>query len=291
MTSNNLLSNYTYMKTGGPADEVITVRTHAEMIQTVSRCRLQQLPYIILGSGSNTLFTDQGFRGVVILNRMAEFTIDSAKSQLIADSGCQMNALVNQVIPLGLSGIEWYLGLPGTLGGAIYNNAHFKNHFFAEVINTVTLLDESNQVITLPVAQLEANYDTSRFQHTHEVILSAVLNLTPDTPAAVMTRGKKALTFRSTHQPLSFPSSGSFFKNPASGVSAGALIDQAGLKNTTIGGAMVSPIHANFLVNTGTATSGDIQALAKKVEAVVFDKFKVKLEKEVFVINEVGDKI
>lgn len=285
------LKQYTYMKTGGPADDIVEVFTQAEMVEAVTRCRSENKRFFILGGGSNTLFTEAGFRGTVILNRMKSFTVDPDTHQLTADSGCPMNMLVNHVSRLGLSGLEWYLGLPGTLGGAIYNNSHFKEHLIAEVINTVTILDEANHLTSLPANQLEAGYDYSRFQHTREIILSAVINLTPDSPEAVLARAQQAMAFRASHQPLSLPSSGSFFKNPVNALPAGALIDQAGLKNTTVGGAMVSPLHANFIVNTGGATSADIQALAQQVSTVVQQKFGVVLNKEVFFINEFGERI
>lgn len=291
MANQLLLSQYTYMKTGGPADEVVTVTDPQQLTQLVQQLRQQGKRFFILGSGSNTLFTDQGFRGTIILNRMMGFSIDSDKHQLSAQSGCLMNALVNQVAPLGLSGLEWYLGLPGTLGGAIYNNSHFKTHLIAEVIDSVTILNQDNQVEVLRADQLEAAYDYSRFHRTHEIILSAVINLTPDDPEAVMTRAKESLAFRSSHQPLSFPSSGSFFQNPPGQLPAGALIDQAGLKNTQVGGAMVSPIHANFIVNTGSATSADVQQLATQVSAAVKQKFGVELKPEVFFINQDGERI
>jgi UDP-N-acetylmuramate dehydrogenase len=285
------LKHYTYMKTGGIADEIITVTSQTEMIEAVKNCRHRAKRYFVLGSGSNTLFSDTGFRGVVILNRMKSFSVDANTHQLTAESGCPMNMLVNHVANLGLSGLEWYLGLPGTLGGAIFNNSHFKEHLIAEVIDTVTILTETNQVTTLKADQLEAAYDYSRFQHTKDIILSAVINLIPDDPEAVMSRAKQAMAFRSSHQPLSEPSSGSFFKNPTNAPTAGALIDQAGLKNTQVGGAMVSPKHANFIVNTGSATTTDIQTLAQKIQSTVKQQFNVDLQKEVFLINEFGERI
>lgn len=279
------------MKTGGVADKIIEVTTQSQMIDVVKTCKAQRKRYFILGGGSNTLFTDSGFRGVIILNRMKAYSVDPTSLQLTAESGCPMNLLVNHVSRLGLSGIEWYLGLPGTLGGAIYNNSHFKDHLIADVIDTVTILDETNHIATLPVTQIEAAYDYSRFQHTSEVILSAVINLIPDNPQTVMDRAKQAMAFRSSHQPLSMPSSGSFFKNPPNAPTAGALIDQAGLKNTQVGGALISPKHANFIVNTGSASTADIHELATKVQSEVKQKFNVDLQKEVFFINEFGERI
>lgn len=284
-----LLSQHTYIKVGGPADSLVIAKSQAELVQSVTSCRENNQRFFILGSGSNTLFTDEGFRGTVIVNQSHDFHFQN--NLLIADSGCPMNLLVNQAVTNSLSGLEWYLGLPGTLGGAIYNNSHFKSHLVAELVESVTVLTLDNQQVTLPADQLDFDYDHSRFQHSNEIILTAVLRLTPGDKSQIEAAAQESLKVRSTSQPLSFPSSGCFFKNPQDGTSAGALIDQAGLKNISIGGATVSPVHANFIVNNGMATASDIHKLSHKIQQTVFEKFGIKLEPEVFFIDQSGERI
>jgi UDP-N-acetylmuramate dehydrogenase len=291
MTQSPMLSDHTYIKIGGPVDELIEAKTAQDLIDAVVACRQQQKRFFIIGSGSNILFSDAGFRGTIILNQTKAFDFDADSHMLTAESGCLMNFLVHQTVAQSLSGLEGYLGLPGTLGGAIYNNSHFKQELIGDVIKSVTVLDEENQVVVIPKADLEFAYDYSRFHHTKEIILSAVLQLTPGNAQEISAKAKGSLEFRHTRQPLSMPSAGSFFKNPENGPSAGALIDQAGLKNTAVGGAMVSPVHANFIVNTGGATAKDVKQLADKIKSVVQETHGVSLEPEVFIINEYGERV
>lgn len=284
------LSLYTYMKTGGPADEVIQANTEDELIDLIIKSRKNKRRFYVLGSGSNTLFTDAGFRGLVILNRTKNLTIDDKLAKINVSSGCPINYLVNQAASNSLSGLEWYLGLPGTVGGAIYNNSHFKDHLFGEIVDLVTVLKEDNQLQKLTHNQLDFAYDHSRFHQTKEIIINATLSLKIGDKAAIAQDSADSLKFRATRQPLALPSSGCIFKNPETKF-AGALIDQAGLKGVSIGGASVSQKHANFIVNTGQATAADIQALADQIESEVLAKLGVQLEREVFFINEFGERI
>lgn len=291
MTKAILLARYTYMKTGGPADEVVEVTSIDQLKQIIANCRQKKLRFFILGGGSNTLFTDAGFRGVVIINRMTHITVDQATQTIEVESGCPVNLLVNQASSQGLAGLEWYLGLPGTVGGAIYNNSHFKTHLIGEIVKSVTILDSHGNEKTLSQAECDFNYDSSRFHHSDEIILKVVLQLTNDKVETITQRAQACLKERSSSQPLSMPSSGCMFQNPPNGLFAGKLIDDAGMKGKRVGDAMVSPIHANFIVNTGHATASQIMQLANQVAASVKEKFGITLKREVFYINEFGERM
>ncbi|MBQ8753346.1 MAG: UDP-N-acetylmuramate dehydrogenase, partial [Clostridia bacterium] len=185
----------------------------------------------------------------------------------------------------GLSGMEPLYGIPGTLGGAIYMNAGAYGGEIADLLVEVTVVDTAGEVKTLTAAQAELSYRHSRFMTSGEVILSAVLSLRADEPAAIRERMEDFLSRRREKQPLEYPSAGSFFKRPE-GHFAAALIDQCGLKGLSVGGAQISEKHAGFLINRGGATCKDILALSEEVSRRVWEETGVRLEREVRVVGE-----
>jgi UDP-N-acetylmuramate dehydrogenase len=296
MQSNCPLANYTYMKVGGPADFLLEVTTRNELIQAIVTARQINQRFIVIGAGSNTLFTDKGFRGLVIVNRTSNIEIDTMKYTLTAESGTPTNLVVSQANAAGLAGLEGFMGIPGSIGGAIYNNAHYLDHCIGEFVNQVSILDETNTCQTLSSAALQFGYDNSSLQHTPHIVLSVEFVLSIGDPALLSATSKQSLAHRLQTQPLAFPSSGCMFKNlsipTADGIqSAGALIDKSGLKGKRVGGAEVSSQHANFIINKGGATTQDIIDLSNQIMTVVKDTFGVELQREVFIINEFGERV
>jgi UDP-N-acetylmuramate dehydrogenase len=212
-----------------------------------------------------------------------------------ADAGVTINGLVRWTIGRGLKGIEAWAGTPGTVGGAIRGNAHFKGRLIGELISHVELISPAGDLTTLESPAMEFGYDRSRVQRTGEIVVSADFRVTSGEPAALRALARESLAFRKGTQPLESASAGCIFQNPDPAVdrvpagipaSAGALVDRAGLKGARQGGAIVSPTHANFIVNDGTATASDIRALIARCRDAVRGRFGVELKEEVVYLGE-----
>ncbi len=301
------LSSHTYMKVGGPAELFIEVTIKDQLITTYRLALQHQLPIFILGSGSNIVVSDSGISGLVIKNRadhiqLSNFHGDVTQrnlkvqtAHLQVESGTITNHLVRYSINQGLAGLEYFLGLPGTVGGAIYNNSHYKDQFIGDHITQVTALDHQGKLHTYPKEQLEFAYDHSVFHRTHELIVSATFSLAGGDKKTLWEQATQYAKQRAATQPLSLPSSGCMFKNITQDqakkakldhTSVGYLIDQAGLKNTRIGDAAVSPKHANFIVNLGSVTATDIKNLVTHIQRHIKTKYNIDLELEVFFIGD-----
>lgn len=300
------LAPYTTFRVGGPADCLVEVR-NSEQLAAVARASARAWgPPTVLGGGSNTVIADRGIRGVVIRAHGGEIREDGSPADLAApsgavlvraDAGATMNALVRWTIARGFAGLEAWAGTPGTVGGAIYGNAHYGGRNISHFVSSVRFLATGGEMATdLPRDLLEFGYDRSRFQQTSEVILSAVFVLQRGADAARLREVAHAsLAHRKRTQPLSMPSAGCVFQNPdpardrvPDGIpaSAGALVDRAGLKGYRIGGAMVSPTHANFIVSDGAAKASDIRALVRLCQAEVRRQFAVDLREEIRWLGE-----
>lgn len=303
------LAPHTYMKVGGPADLFLIARTKEELRRAVREAILLGVPYFILGGGSNILISDRGIRGLTIKNRTSNLTIQrfkgkvKAKSLAIqearveAESGVPTNLLVRTTVQHGLSGLEYFLGVPGTVGGAIFNNSHFKDELIGNAVASVKVIDRAGNEKTYTQEELQFGYDTSILQKTQETVLSATFLLTGVDPNRIWKKAEDFARYRAETQPLNLPSSGCIFKNVNARegtygqtrgglTSAGYLIDKAGLKGTKVGGAMVSEKHASFIVNVGGATAADIYRLIGVVRDRVLEQFGVKLELEIFLVGE-----
>jgi UDP-N-acetylmuramate dehydrogenase len=215
-----------------------------------------------------------------------------------ADAGVTLNGLVRWTIARGLAGLETWAGTPGSVGGAIYGNAHFQGHLIGERVVRAAVVSPSGEILELDQAAMAFAYDDSRLRHTGEILLWAAFAVEPGEPARLRETARASLRYRKRTQPLARPSAGCVFRNPdaarvrlPSGVpaSAGALVDQCGLKGATEGGAQVSPVHANFIVNLGGATANDVRALVVRCKAAVRDRFGVELEEEIVYVGEWGD--
>lgn len=303
------LSKHTYFKLGGPADLLYEARTVDELSGAVRSAILYKIPYFVLGGGSNILVSDSGYRGLVIKNRTTSIQLkgfaggvekgklDLKEAIVQADSGVPSNLLVRYTLDQGLAGLEDMLGLPGSVGGAVYNNSHHLGHLFGDHIVEVEYLDSEGKINKYTQKELKFDYDYSIFHKTKEVILSASFQLKRGDKDALWEIANSAVKRRSSTQPLGSPSSGCIFKNipladamrigtPDTTQSVGYLLDKAGLKGLRVGGAFVSDIHANFIVNDGTATTQDVLDLIKEIKSQIKDKFGVDLTEEVILIGQ-----
>lgn len=282
------LARHTTLRVGGPADWFIEAKTMAELVESVQLARQNDVPVFILGNGSNLLVRDGGIRGLVIENHCDQSWLEVAKSGraiLHAESGVALPGIANRMARQGWAGLEWAIGVPGTLGGAIVGNAGAHGGSIADNLLKVSILDASSAVRELPKTELAFDYRASRFKRAKaEIVLSADFEMQRDDPAVCIARMNDYTEHRRRTQPTE-PSVGSMFKNPP-GDYAGRLIEQAGLKGTRVGNVEVSPVHANFFVNRGGATASDVLRLIEIVRERVREQFGVKLELEIEVVGE-----
>lgn len=288
------LAPLTTFKVGGPAEWLVEVRTADALTRVAAVARRFGVPLTILGGGSNLLVADRGVRGIVARVRSGEIRAHGPNA-VTADAGVTMNGLVRWTIGRGLAGLELWAGTPGTVGGAIYGNAHFGSAMIGDLVARVSVAARDGSVYEIGAGDMEFGYDKSRLQRTREILLTADFLVTKGNPAALRLTARESLAYRKRTQPLNMPSAGCIFQNPdphrdtlPAGVpySAGALVDRAGLKGSRIGGALVSPGHANFIVNDSGATAAEIRALIERCRAAVLERFGVRLEEEIVSIGE-----
>ena len=284
---NEALASHTTFRIGGPADLLIEARTLDELIEFARRARQRGVPIFILGNGSNILVRDSGIRGLVIENQCAQFSLDAINSEralVRAESGATLPGIANRLARQGWAGLEWAIGVPGTIGGAVVGNAGAHGACIADDLIRVAILDADSAVRELPKTELAFDYRTSRFKRAKgEIVLRVDLEMRRDDPQVCVARMNRYTEHRRRTQPTD-PSVGSMFKNPP-GDSAGRLIDQAGLKGTRVGGVEVSQVHANFFVNRGGATASDVMQLIEIVCARTRARFGIELELEIEMIG------
>lgn len=280
---------------GGPADHLFDAQTTDELVLAVKTAREDGIPVTLVGGGSNVLVADLGIRGLVI--RPKATRIASVGDRVVcADAGVTINGLVRWTIARGLGGLEAWAGTPGTIGGAIHGNAHYGGHLISEWVSSVSLLRRDGSVTDVPATEMAFGYDTSGLQTTDDILLRAVVRVVPGCdPASIRTVARQSLLHRKRTQPLHMRSAGCAFQNPdpacdrlPAGMpwSAGALIDRAGLKGRTVGGACVSPVHANFIVNQGGATAAEVRRLIETCRREVFARFGVQLRDEIVYLGD-----
>ncbi|MBU1151263.1 UDP-N-acetylmuramate dehydrogenase [Patescibacteria group bacterium] len=273
-----ILKNHCTFQIGGPADLFYEVRETAQIPELIRFAITNNLPYLLIGRGSNILFPDDGFRGLIIKNQTDH--IEESKDQFTADSGTLISRLTH------LSPLEQWVGLPGTVGGAIYGNAGYNGLETKDILKSAQIYDpQTDQIQEIPATRLDLKYRHSALKNSKKIILKATFTRTPSTlsPEQLEQIKKESRHFRLNVQPFG-ASSGSFFKNPNPQQPAGLLIDQAGLKGHSIGDAQISEKHANFIINTGSATAKDVRKLATLIKKEVKAKFGIKLEEEVQII-------
>jgi UDP-N-acetylmuramate dehydrogenase len=300
---NELLSGHTTSRLGGPADIWLSVTTLTDLIQVIQLARQYQIPVFMLGSGANLLIQDGGIRGLVIENRTRRIRLNpvvdvTGLHHITVESGVILPTLARRCAKLGLSGFEWAIGVPGTVGGAVANNAGAYNGDMAANLVRAELLSPSGERVWQTVEWFEYGYRWSRLKRspidfgksgqkdTAWIILQAELQLKPASPDEIQARLEKFNERRKNSQPPG-ATMGSMFKNPP-GDYAGRLIEAAGLKGYRLGQAQISPIHANFFQNLGGATAADMLGLIKVAQEIVTAKFGVQLELEIEVVGEPG---
>jgi UDP-N-acetylmuramate dehydrogenase len=289
------LAPFTTFKVGGPADYLVEARDASDLVAVMAVAARAGVPVTVLGGGSNVLVSDAGIRGVVVRVRGGAIGAESA-GRVRADAGATLNALVRWTIGRGLAGLEAWAGTPGTVGGAIVGNAHYRGRSIGDAVESVRLVGEDGSIGDVPSGAMEFAYDRSRLHRTGELVLSVLFALIPgQDPAVLRETARRSLAERKRTQPLDVPSAGCVFQNPDPAVdpvpegipaSAGALIDRAGLKGCAIGGARVSPVHANFIVNEGGASAADIRRLIDRCRGDVRARFGVTLREEIRYLGE-----
>jgi UDP-N-acetylmuramate dehydrogenase len=288
------LSEVTSFRVGGPADWLIDVHTADEFERVLAAAREAGVPVTLLGGGSNVLVADAGISGAVIRPRLSSVSaVDPGHVR--AEAGATINGLVRWTVSRGLAGLEAWAGTPGTVGGAVYGNAHFGGRNIGDLVTSAMLVTPAGDRQVVPQAALEFAYDTSRLRRTGEILLWAEFAVTPGVPDRLRRLARESLAYRKRTQPLALPSAGCVFQNPdplrdglpaGMPASAGALVDRAGLKGHRIGGARISDVHANFVVNEGGASARDVRALVEAARAAVREKFGVELRDEVVYLGE-----
>ena len=277
------LSRHLYLKAGGPATLFAVPESTEDVVELFACLRHEGIPWVLLGGGSNVVFTNGGYKGCVVQlgRRFARIKIEG-DSMVLAGASASLARLVETSAANGLAGMECLAGIPGTVGGAVSLNAGTREGEMSDVLCEVRVYD-GEKTLWLPVEKLGLTYRSSSLPENH-VILEARFGLDPAVEEEVRLKIRILKENRMATQPLDLPSAGCWFKNPV-GNSAGKLIDEAGLKGERCGGAQVSEVHANFLVNLGGASATDFITLAQKVKETVRKRFGVVLEEEVRVIN------
>jgi UDP-N-acetylmuramate dehydrogenase len=288
------LAPLTTLRVGGPADLLVDVRGADEALAALRLGRQAGARVSWLGGGSNLLVGDRGVRGLVVRWHGGELTYP-APDRVRAEAGVTVNGLVRYTIGHALAGLAAWAGTPGTVGGAVYGNAHFQGRTISECVVSVRVASADGAVSELPASALEFAYDRSRLQRTREVALAADFRVGPGEPEVLRQEARRSLAFRKRTQPLALPSAGCVFQNPDPArvrlppglpASAGALVDAAGLKGSACGAARVSPVHANFVVNEGGASARDVASLIDRMREAVAARFGVVLEEEIVRVGE-----
>ena len=290
------LSAFTTFRVGGPADWFFEPRSSDETVIALGLACEAGVPVTILGGGSNVLIADTGIRGLVLHPKGGDIQrVDQAHVR--ADAAITINGLVRWTIVHGAAGLEAWAGTPGTVGGAIFGNAHFGGRLIGELVDSVRLATRDGLRRTLLAAEMAFGYDRSRLQDTGEILLSADFRVTDGEPTRLRAVARESLAFRKRTQPLDTPSAGCVFQNPERGRdavpdgipwSAGALVDRAGLKGARAGGAAVSETHGNFIVNDGSAQARDIRLLIDRCRTTVKERFGVELREEIVYLGDFG---
>lgn len=286
---NEPMSKHTTFRVGGPADYYLSPHSTEELKKICRICEENELPYFVIGNGSNLLVSDEGYRGAVIqiYRNMSEIEVED-NTKIRAKAGALLAFVAKTALNHRLTGMEFASGIPGTIGGAVVMNAGAYGGEMKDILEEVTVLTGAGEVKVLPASELELGYRTSIVKKEGYLVLEAVLSLAEGEPAQIQKRMNELKEQRVSKQPLEFPSAGSTFKRPE-GYFAGKLIMDAGLAGYQIGGAQVSAKHCGFLINAGNATARDVYRLIRFVQKTVWDKFQVELETEVKMLGRFED--
>ena len=270
----------TTFRVGGPASYFVTPETEEEVAKVIEVCTQENVPYYIVGNGSNLLVSDQGYEGVIIQIYKQMNRVEITENEIHAQAGALLSMIANRAMEAELTGFEFAAGIPGTLGGACVMNAGAYGGEMKDVLETVTVLTRDGDVKTLTKDELELGYRTSVIAKKDYIVLSAVIRLENGKKEEIKAVMDDLKEKRITKQPLEYPSAGSTFKRPE-GYFAGKLIQDAGLRGFQVGGAQVSEKHCGFVVNKDQATAADVMNLMNQVSDKVYEMSGVRLEPEV----------
>ncbi|MDO5337052.1 MAG: UDP-N-acetylmuramate dehydrogenase [Eubacteriales bacterium] len=279
------MKSHTTFRIGGPADYYLLPQMQEQVAELVQVCQREQLPYFILGNGSNLLVSDKGFRGAVIqiFKNMSEITAEGIC--LRAQAGALLSLVSHRAMELGLTGFEFAGGIPGTMGGAAVMNAGAYGGELKDVLEEVTVVTPEGELRVIPASELAMGYRTSLVKQKGYIVVEALIRLQPGDKDAIRERMKELSRLRISKQPLEYPSAGSTFKRPE-GYFAGKLIMDAGLRGYRVGDAQVSEKHCGFVINTGQASAEEVRQLMEDVIERVQSQFGVTLEPEVRFLGE-----
>jgi UDP-N-acetylmuramate dehydrogenase len=282
------LARFTTMRVGGPADLFATIHNVHELRAIVRFARSREIPLTLLGRGSDVVIADAGIRGLVVQNRAEGSRIEADGPRYVAESGVPMARAATETQKGGLTGLEFGLAIPGTVGGAVWANAGAHENDVAAIVDHADVLLADRSEARLAAPDLDLTYRDSRFKREPgDIVLGAAFRLEPADPPTIAARLDEIRRWRREHQPLGIPSAGSAFRNPP-GDSAGRLIDEAGLKGFRVGGAAISEKHANFIVNDQKGTAADVRAVLEKARDEVAHQFGVELVPEIELIGDWG---
>ena len=279
------MAKHTSFRIGGPADVLAQPADEAELAALLKRAGEHAVPVTLVGNGSNLLVRDKGIRGLVIKlsNIFSSITVEG--NVLTFGSGISLAMASKKAASLSLSGLEFAVGIPGTIGGAVYMNAGAYDGEMAKVVTCVRVMDMQGKISELQASELDFAYRHTALQNSGWIVISVTVALQPGEAESIAAKMADFSQRRISKQPLELPSAGSMFKRPV-GYFAGTLIEQTGLKGYTVGGAQVSQKHAGFVVNVGGATAKDVLQLISDVQSKVFAAHGVRLEPEVLVLGE-----
>ena len=280
-----MMSKHTTFKIGGPADLYVIPRSEEELVYAIKVCKSENVPYYVIGNGSNLLVTDKGFRGVIIevYKQMSDIKVEG--NLITAYAGALLSKIANTALEHELTGFEFAHGIPGALGGAVTMNAGAYDGEMKQVLESATVIDNEGQVRTLSIEELELEYRKSIVSRLGYTVIKATIRLQEGDKEAISAKMKDLAQRRRDKQPLEYPSAGSTFKRPV-GHFAGKLIMDAGLRGYQLGGAQVSEKHCGFVINKEHATCQDVLDLIHYIQKEIKSKFNVQIEPEVKMIGE-----
>lgn len=285
---NELMKEHTSLKIGGPAEFFVKVSSVEELKQVLHFCKTNEIPLTVVGNGSNLLVLDKGIKGIVIKTELKQIQIkyiDKEKVEIIVDDGVQLGLLAQKLLKEEITGFEELSGIPGTIGGAVVMNAGAHGKEMKDIVTEVTAIDYDGNIHIFTNEQSEFEYRHSKFSEGEYIILQVKLFLEKGKKEDIKSIMDEYAEYRKEKQPIEYPSAGSTFKRGTDFITA-KLIDEAGLKGYTIGGAKISEKHAGFIINTGNATAQDVLDLVKYVKDKVYEKFGKKIELEIKILGE-----
>lgn len=285
---NELMKNHTSFKIGGPADFFVKISSIQELKKIQELCKNNKIQLTLIGNGSNLLILDKGIRGIVIKLELKQIKINNKENkevEIIVENGVPLGLLAQKLLKEEITGFEELSGIPGTIGGAIVMNAGAHQKEMKDIITEVTAIDYKGNIHTFSNKEAEFEYRKSKFTKGEYIILQAKIRLKKGNQKQIKEKMDEFAQYRKEKQPIEYPSAGSTFKRGEDFITA-KLIDEAGLKGYTIGGAQISEKHAGFIINKQNATSQDVLDLVEHIKKEVYKKFEKNIELEIKVVGE-----